>query len=663
MICVRCGHSMPDGSLTCEKCGTYLGKYSGATIDTGVRAIRQGRVSASTPTLPPQQGRVREYGDYELSSVPVETPPPKDRHVPPMHGRKGSSRPDTRRGVPVKPQSRAPHVKHKVTHRSGIRQGRVNWMLVGLAIFLTVAIVGGGVLVYLSRSESGRLAAARRNALSASETFFELARNSRDPLVQDEREALLREWTGVEAQYYWQAGQDYLDVGDVQTAITTFRIGDVVDPENYDGLLLLANAYELNAEDDKAEQVYLTLANQISPFRTEAYTALIRMYQAQSRRPEAAEMMKLAYANTDKEAYRLEREDYIPKTPQTDLNAGRYEISKLQGDVHLTSPQGYDIYYTTDDDAVLPQDGILSTDGAFIPQEGTVTLRAVCVSGDLVSDPLKVTYTFFYPSPPAPKCNLAPNTYKSLREVSLRPGEILDETMTKKEKEEAATHYRYFYTIDGSTPDENSPEYTGEPIKLPSGRVKLKAVCVNQYGKMSSILEVGYKFEVKPYPLEVYGEEDIFAGFTLNQTNIEEFKAAFGQPLREVESSYLGLTNETRHLDYDWGYAVFILNNNAWELVRISMNRTIGNPPRGIGFGMTEEEVVAAYRDFGQAPNRDGSRGLYYDYPNVGKIRIESDGTRVVEYACTTAASNIWVLQYRLGSNGRVNQIIHYYQP
>ena len=187
MICVRCGHSMPDGSLTCEKCGTYLGKYSGATIDTGVRAIRQGRVNASTPTLPPQQGRVREYGDYGLSSVPVETPAPRDRGSAPAHGRRGSSRPDTRRGVPVKPQSRAPHVKHKATHKSGMRQGRINWMLVGLCVFLVVVIAGGTLYITLSRSESGRLSAARRNALSASENLFELAANSRDPLVQDER--------------------------------------------------------------------------------------------------------------------------------------------------------------------------------------------------------------------------------------------------------------------------------------------------------------------------------------------------------------------------------------------------------------------------------------------------------------------------------------------
>ena len=164
------------------------------------------------------------------------------------------------------------------------------------------------------------------------------------------------------------------------------------------------------------------------------------MYQAQERRPEAADMMLKAYQNTDKESFRLEREDYIPETPQTSLNAGRYEISKLEGNVHLTSPQGYDIYYTTDDSAQLPEEGILSTDGSFVPTEGTVNLRAVCVSGDLVSDELSVNYSFYYPSPPAPKCNLAPNTYRKLREVSLRPGVLPNENISKRPRSQRSSH-------------------------------------------------------------------------------------------------------------------------------------------------------------------------------------------------------------------------------
>ena len=91
-------------------------------------------------------------------------------------------------------------------------------------------------------------------------------------MAQVEREALLEEWGKASPQSYWLSGQDYLDVGDVETAIICFRIGDVVDPENYDGLLLLANAYQLNMQDQEAETVYLHLVNDVSPFRTDAST-------------------------------------------------------------------------------------------------------------------------------------------------------------------------------------------------------------------------------------------------------------------------------------------------------------------------------------------------------------------------------------------------------
>lgn len=666
MICEHCGHSVPDGSLTCDRCGTYLGKYrTGSTTDSGVRAIRQGRVSASTPTLPTQKGEVREYGDFDLSSMPLGNPQDGQRRktVQPIYDKSGSSRPDTRRGVPVNAYGRAPslsHKSHKVRH---MRKSGVNWMLVSLIVAVIVVIAAGGLWYYSSRSETGQRSTARRNALSVSEGMFELAVTN-DQLAQPEREALLEEWNKANPQAYWLSGREYLDAGDVAMAISCFRIADIIDPENYDGLMLLGNTYELDAQDDKAEAVYLNLITEVSPSRTEAYTALIRMYQAQERRPEAANMMLTAYQNTDRESYRLEREDYIPETPQTSLSAGRYEISKLQGNVYITSPQNYDIYYTTDDKAVLPDDGILLKEGTFVPREGTVTLRAVCVSGDLVSDPLSVSYTFYYPSPPAPKCNLAPNTYKTLRDVSLRPGTLAGEKDLKKaEKEEIESHYVYHYTIDGSTPTENSPIYDGTPIKLPSGRVTLKAVCVNQYGKMSSIMEVLYKFDVNPRPLDKYQETDVFTGFVLNATTMADFKETFGNPREELASSYLGLANETKHLAYDWGYAVFLLENGVWKLVRVEMNRAIGNTPRGVGFGSTEDEITAVYKDCGQLPNVDQSRGLYWEYPAVGQVLQNDDGSRTVQYSCQTAAGYMWVLQYHLGSNGRVQRITNYYQP
>ncbi|MEG2207199.1 MAG: chitobiase/beta-hexosaminidase C-terminal domain-containing protein [Clostridia bacterium] len=650
MICEHCGHSMPDDALTCDNCGTYLGKYTArAFADTGVRAIRQGRVNASTPSLPSHKGESKTYGDFELSSLPVEQSDRARRAKPAAQmPRSGASHPDTRRGVPVNVNLRTPNVPRKRGRVHNVKYSRVNWMLIALIASFCALLAGGGYLLYMSRSDQGQRATARRNVLSVNEAMLSLASNTKDPLVIEERDALLKDWNKVPSQHYWLVGQDFLDVGDVSTAIMAFRLADVIDPENYDGLLNLANAYELDQNDAKAEELYLNLAKVISPFRAEAYTALIRMYQEQERAPEAADIMLLAYKNTDRETFRLQRKDYIPATPQIDLSAGRYEMEQT---VHLTSPQGYDIYYTTDPEVTLPEGGTLAENGELVLHEGALTLRAVCVSGDLISDPLTVSYTIFYPSPPAPKCNLAPNTYSKPKEVTLRAGE-------GAEKEPLT----FYYTIDGSMPTKESPVYDGTPIKLPSGRVTLRAVCVNQYDKMSSTMEVGYKFNIKPSPLSEYEEADTFDGFTLMKTSRVDFEKRFGKPDSEMETTYLSLAFPAVHLTYGWGYAVFILNEDVWQLARVEMDNQLASGPRGVGFGSSEKEICAVYKDMGQQEAPNGSRGLYYSYPSVGQVLQSADGVRTIHYSCKTVESNLWVLEYRL-KNGKVNQILHYYQP
>ena len=663
MICERCGYSMPDGALTCDNCGTYLGKYSSAANESGVRAFRQGRMTSATPPVEGRRSRVvPEYGDYEVNHVDPR-PAARPARPRPASPKGGSSRPDTRRGVPVNARGRVRPVEQKRVGKNGLRRRKVNWALI-CVIGLALAVVGiGGYLMYMRTSDTGKLATARRNIQTATEGMFTLAQNATDALVQSERETLLSQWGAVSAQYYWQCGQEYLDAGDLQPAILGLRIADVLDPDNYDGLELLANAYELYGDDESAEAVYLRMIESVSPSRTEAYTALINLYQQQERNPEAADVMLLAYNNTGRESFRLQRNDFIPQTPQINLTAGRYDISAMEEEVHFTSPQGYDIYYTLDDEAVLPDEGTLTLDGYIVPEEGTVNLRAVCVSGDLVSDPLSVTYVFYYPSPPAPKCNLAPNTYSSRRTVSLRPGDIEDENMTNAEKEEAASHYVYYYTIDGSTPTTDSPMYDGTPIQLPSGRVTLRAVCVNQYGKMSSTLEVGYKFNVKPDPLKVYANTDVFGDFALLSTTREQFLVSFGSPSSEVETTYPGVENEARHLAYSWGYAVFILDGGVWLLVRVEMNSQISAGPRGVGIGSTEAEVTGVYKDFGQVEAPNGTRGLYYAYPDVGAVNVNSDGTRSVVYSCESTEGDMQYLEYHMNASGVVDKLTHYVLP
>lgn len=148
----------------------------------------------------------------------------------------------------------------------------------------------------------------------------------------------------------------------------------------------------------------------------------------------------------------------------------------------------------------------------------------------------------------------------------------------------------------------------------------------------------------------------------LLSTTQQEFEAAFGSPQQEIDTTYLTLEDTARHLEYPWGYAVFATVNKRWVLVRVEMTSSVTTAPRGVGLGSTESEITGVYKDFGQVQSPNGTRGLYYDYPNVGKVLIADDGTRYVQYTCQNQESKTLVLQYWL-KNGTVNRIVNYYQP
>jgi len=655
MICQRCGTYMTDEALICDHCGTLLSGYSSQSDMTGVRAIRQGRVLSIPPVLPDDpRTDIPEYGDYDMSPLPMEQERGARRKVAPKGFNSFASRPSTHRGIPVNARGLSRHIVYGHAKTHTVKQHPINWMLVGMIVLVVVILAVAGYWAYMSGTDDGQRMTARKIVEDASAFTLELAA-SRDDLRQREREELQKNMRSAPAQAYWLVGQEYIDIGDLDSAIMSFCIANILEPENYDGLLLLANAYELNNDPTAAETQYLNLCDTVAPTRTEAYTALIRMYQDQERNPEAADMMLIAYQNTDRENFRVQRKEFIPNIPQVDLPAGRHMLEQT---VHLTSPQGYDIYYTLDNDAVLPEGGAFTEDGCLTIPEGTLTLRAVCVSQDLVSDPMSVTYTVFYPTPPAPKSNLAPNTYTKRRTVSLRPGDMPKD----KPREERNQTYVYYYTIDGSTPTMDSPVFDGTPIELPSGKVTLKAVAVNQYGKMSSICEVSYKFDVKPYLPFMYGENDKFQGFVLNATSPDEFRQRFGEATSKMNTQYLSMDDDAQHWNYDWGHAVFILTNSKWVLVRVEMNREITQGPRDVGFGSSETDITSVYKDMGQVKNPNGSRGLYYDDVNMGRVLLGEDGAKTIYYSCNTLRSNMWVLEYKLKGN-RVTQILHYYRP
>lgn len=642
MLCQRCGAYVTPEDILCPSCGALLDKRS---QDTGVRAIRQGRKqpaqAAETPkrtahrrsgasrayTSPGTENTGRVYVDPSLSggsSPEMRRPVTFEEGQGERETQSGYDRPEHRayggRNARIQPVG-----AHAAKRKAGVHKvsgHMINWAHMAIALSGLLLLLAVGAYFYLTDTSSGQRMLARMGYKTTSTAL-------------------------------WEVGEERLDMGDIEGAIADFlkaREQDGVENVNVDGLLLLGSAYEANGMVEEAMALYEELYTTIVPNRPEAYRNMIRLLQAQDRDPEAAELMELAYEKTEQATFRTMRSELLPQSPVADLTAGVYSEKKY---LTLTSPQGYDIYYTMDAEAELPAEGIQYTEPIFL-DEGVWALRAVAISQDLVSDELTGTYKVIMPSPQKPSSSLAPNTYKQRQRIWLRLGE----------ENKNDTDITIYYTIDGSTPDADSPVYTGEPFWLPGGKVTLKAVAVNSYGKASNALEILYKIESGPYPLSSYTTDDTANGLTLGVTTREDFIEKYGEGESTEEVALEGLETPGEKMTYSWGYAVMgKLERAGWVLTELYFTSDQFSGPRGTGIGDSEDDVVGQFRDMGQVESPSGNRGLYDNDSGKGKIYVMEDGSKEIRYDTDTADGATWNLIYILNKAGVVTAIDMLYEP
>ena len=642
MLCRQCGYYAPEESIVCPQCGALL-REEGSSAG-GAESIRQGKRARDAVKNRPAQAQeeIRRKRRSGASRATVPLKPVKDtreefsEEVPDDLGGIGEDRTEeeetfTRRPAQVYSDEAAQQAQaaaYAARHAPGQGQGRmVNWFKVGLFTFIAAAALIAGGVYFLKGTDPGQRLMAR--------------------MGQEANSTAL-----------WAVGEEMLDRGNIPEAIRDFEKAMEQDAENgvvdVDGLLLLGNAYEADGRVDDAAKLYEQIYTE-TPSRSEAYVNHIRILLASDEpgsKAQASELMKLAYEKTGEDSFYTQRNDFVPGPPEVDLTAGYYESKKY---IAITSYQGFDVYYTFDENAELPAGGTLFTERVFL-DEGIHTLRAVAVNGELVSDELRGTYRIIMPSPQTPRMSLAPATYKTRQRVRLKPG--LD-----NENDDDIVIY---YTIDGSNPDADSPIYDGEPIWLPGGRVTLKAVAVNKYNKVSNMLEVLYKIEI-PEPLRGYNrDQDAQKEFTLYVTTMMDFQRTFGEGTLVGPTTLPNLDTECRRYDYDWGYAVMTRIKSGWVVAEVCLTSgsTPISPPRGTHVGDSESTVVGKFRDMGQVESASGNRGLYSGSDGTGKIWKQEDGGKIIRYRCYTPdGSHWWQLEYRTNANGTVTSIDMLYDP
>ncbi len=644
MLCPKCGYYTDREDTVCPECGEILNAIAGGPAG-GAEAIRQGKRArqAIHDAAERQSSEARRRRRSGASHATVEMPVIRDEQeddVPVFTvSEKGAVGDDNdedtvfeRRHRPVYDEDAALEEQAKA-YTEWIEKGgnqrlkMVNWMKITVAIVAAVimAVVGGWL--FLKKTDQGQKLMARLGREASSSAL-------------------------------WSVGEDLMNTGDMEGAIVNFEKAKkqdenagLVDP---DGLLMLASAYEAAGRTDDAAALYEKIYTD-TPSRTEAYVNHIRILRSSGKPGDlarAGELMKTAYQMTGEASFETQRRDLLPAPPEVDLTAGYYEAKKY---IAITSYQGYDVYWTFDENAELPSGGTLWTERVFL-DEGIWNLRAVAVNGELVSDELKGTYKIIMPSPQTPRCNLAPGPYKTRQKVRLKPG--LD-----NENDDDIVIY---YTVDGSNPDADSPIYTGEPVQLPSGHtVTIKAVAVNKYRKVSNMLEVSYKIEAKPYPLTAWEMKETIADLELNKTTMADFQSRYGEGTQVEMEKNADFETECRKYEYPWGYAVMNMAKRNWVLVELYFKDGTFNAPRGTGVGDPMDFVVGKFKDLGQLKSTSGNRGLYaLDNGNDGKIwkQEEKTGKQIVRYRIRNEG-HYYVLDYHIDPDGTVAAVDWWYKP
>ena len=644
MLCPKCGYYTDREDTVCPECGEIINTIAGGPTG-GAEAIRQGKRArqAIHDAAERQSSEARRRRRSGASHATVEMPVIRDdtdEDIPVftvsekdvMGDDDGRDTVFERRRRTVYDEDTALEEQAKA-YTEWIEKGgnqrlkMVNWMKITVAVAALLILAVAGTWLFLKKTDAGQKLMARLGREATSSAL-------------------------------WSVGEELMNTGDMEGAIVNFEKAKkqdedagLVDP---DGLLMLASAYEAAGRTDDAAALYEKIYTD-TPSRTEAYINHIRILRSSGKPGDlarAGELMKTAYQMTGESSFETQRRDLLPAPPEVDLTAGYYEAKKY---IAITSYQGYDVYWTFDENAELPSGGTLWTERVFL-DEGIWNLRAVAVNGELVSDELKGTYKIIMPSPQTPRCNLAPGAYKTRQKVRLKPG--LD-----NENDDDIVIY---YTVDGSNPDADSPIYTGEPVQLPSGHtVTIKAVAVNKYNKVSNMLEVSYKIEAKPYPLTAWELKETIAGLELNKTTMTDFQSRYGEGTPVEMEKNGDFETECRKYEYPWGYAVMNMAKRNWVLVELYFNNSTFSAPRGTGVGDPMDFVVGKYKDLGQLKSASGNRGLYsLDSGSDGKIwkQEEKTGKQIIRYRIRNEG-HYYVLDYHVDQNGTVTAVDWWYKP
>ena len=637
MICPNCGRELPDTVRVCPGCTAVQRVFKRRHADADIPESREPvRVSRR---IAPNSSEVNQNNIPELEKNTSSPERPIKQTGVPRSGSSGQvpiglSKQAARNQVQVRQVRRAPdHIRRKIDARPAMidppiyRKSHKRLLRIVFVILLVALFVVSACGYMLIGTENGqRLMATWGWSIANTDAYVTLGRE-------------------LYEQAYFSRSLEMLNV-----AIER-------EPENVDALVLMGQAYTELGRTDDAVLIYESLIHDIAPAHPSAYRNLIKIYQQQGYNAEALALMKTAALNANStQEFDVMLREYTPDPPTLSHTEGRYN-SEI--DVTIGIPEGQTVYYSIDG-TDPSESGLVYTQGTKIHiPEGKLTVKAIgFTENGMPSEQITANYTVIIPTPAAPKANYASGVYKKAPKVSLRPG--------SEDKKENDMIVAIYYTLDGRQATVNSTLYTG-PIQLPIGDSRLRAIAVASNGKISYEMNVTYKVEGNLK--NMFSSKDTFKNMELYKTSYNTFSKAWGAP-----KSYELLPNEEWYSPemesyeavYNWGTARFCIKTTGGTPVLYALDTSNSkmSAPRTTKVGMSADNVLAKFRDLGQAAlDADGNRLLYnlnsgnYQF---GTFRKEADGNYAIHYYYPIGDDRkIFVeLSYYLDQNQEVARIV-----
>ena len=627
MICPNCGRELADTVRVCPGCSAvqrvFKRRHADADIPEPAEPVRvsrrispdaaeakhkrempQGKQNASTPGYKKHPGSAVKTGS--AGQVPI-----------------GLSKQAARKQEQVRHVRRAPdHIRRKIDARPAMidppiyRKSHKRLLRVVFVILLISLFVASAGSYMLFGTENGQRLMATWG------------------------------WSVANTEAYVTLGRELLEQAYFSRSLEMLNVAVEREPENVDALVLMGQAYTELGRIDEAVAIYESLIQKIAPAHPSAYRNLIKIYQQQGYNAEALALMKTAAQNANStQEFDVMLREYTPETPSLSHTEGRYNTAI---DVTITVPEGETVYYSIDG-TDPSESGLVYTEGTQIHiPEGKMTVKAIgFTQNGMPSEQVTADYTVIIPTPAAPKANYASGVYKKAPKVSLRPG--------SEDKKENDMIVAIYYTLDGRQATTESTLYT-EPIQLPIGDSRLRAIAVASNGKISYEMNITYKVEGNLK--NMFGSKDTFKNMELYKTGYKSFTKAWGAPKSyEVlpKSEWYGPDMESYEAVYSWGSARFCIKTTDGSPVLYALDTTNSKmtAPRSTKVGMSAESVLSKFRDLGQAPlDNDGNRLLYnYNSGNYqfGTYRKEADGNYAIHY------------YYPIGDNKEIFVELSYY--